>query len=79
MKSKLLHMLHIALDTETNEGWAYLQYMHETMKPFIMYETHIEVHEDGVVLSGVLLSSGYSLPGNRPVGQAHQNLDNKKK
>jgi len=54
---------------KTNErGWA----VH-----ILAYQTHLEVHEDRVVLSGVLLGSGYRLPGNGPVGKAHQNLEHK--
>lgn len=36
--------------------------------------THIKVHEDGVVLSGVLLGSGNSLSGNGSVRKTHQDL-----
>lgn len=51
-------------------------FMLDTTKNIIIYHTHIEVHEDRVVLSGMLLCSGYSLSGYRPIGKAHQNLEN---
>ena len=43
----------------------------------IIYQTHVEVHQDRVVLSVFLLRSGDSLPGNGAVGKPHQDLENK--
>ena len=53
--------------------WGHIK-KHDTIKVFVIYETHIEVHEDRVVLSSSLLCSGDSLPGNGTVGKTHQNL-----
>lgn len=37
--------------------------------------THVEVHEDRVILSSGLLCPGYSLPGNGSIRKAHQYLE----
>lgn len=39
--------------------------------------THIEVHEDRVVLGSGLVGSGDGLPGDRSIRKTHQNLENR--